>query len=575
MPTPDQARKELARREMARRELARRGINPSDQPASVDNSAGAGPAFLDRAVDFVAPATNMLGHVGRAMEASKKMSGYNYTVPGMIDQGMGFVQRGASRLGDFAAEELARRGANPYLAAAAGMGVAFSPDIAMGAVMPPMASLGEEAATIAKRGMQMGAKGTIAPLARATAGVPIPATNAFIENPSLISKLAGSEASVGSQMSRVIDLVDAAKSGIGQKFGRIYRRYAQMEGPMQEIIDTPIAQKVSAVSKDIPIAQKLVTKETPRDMIMGGGSDISFEPGDVITEKRVTGFKPGEVTTVPRQASSYDDLLINNKFARQAFAKGDEGALKFLYKKYISPTADLESVPITNSDKLQILTRLKREIQAQAKFNKEPITLRPIDSAKDAAFKTMSKQVDDMRQGLPNGNKLAIVDDAWKEINDIYGTIQRDLADPGKARDTFMRLLKGDTTWLTSGRFANKVKAIKRVEALTGQNILKPAMNELTAMIFKEPFGRGLISQTYPLMAAGAAARAAVTGNFGEAALELAAIPLASPRAIGMGLRAGAAGGRKVMNAANFLGRNAPRLGLAGNRALKTTEESQ
>jgi hypothetical protein len=509
------------------------------------------------------------------MEASKSMSGYNFSPQGLLEGGMGMVQRGAGKLGEMSAEELARRGVNPYLAALAGMGVSYAPDVAMMATAPQIPSMGAKAADIAERGMKTAAKVTVSPLVRATAGIPIPATNAAIENPSILTRLAGTEASVGSQMNRVIDLVNSAKRGIGSTFGRIYQRYAKMEGPMQEIIDTPIAQKINQVTEDIPIAQKLVPKEVPRDMIRGGGSDTTFTPGEMITEKRVTGFKPGEVTTVPRPASSYDDLLINNKFAREAFSKGDEGALKFLYKKYISPKTDLRSVPITNSDKLQILTRLKREIQAQAKFNKEPITLRPIDTAKDAAFKTMSKQIDEMRGTLPNGDKLAMVDDAWNEINDIYGTIQKDLADPGKARDTFMRLLKGDTTWLTSGRFANKVKSIERVEKLTGQSILKPALEELTAMIFKEPFGRGLITQTFPLLAAGAGTRSLISGNLLEAAVEFGSIPLASPKAIGMGLRGAARVGKQVSSGAALVGRNVPRLGLAANRAMKTREESQ
>lgn len=573
MPTPDQARKELARRELARRELARRGINPSEQPASASQDSGAGPTALERAVQFVSPFNNVLGKVGEAMETSKEMSGYNYTVPGMLERGMGMVQRGASRLGEFASEELARRGANPYLAATAGMGVTLAPDIAMGVAMPPLTGLGKQAAEISSRAMKATAKGTVSPIVRATAGVPIPITNAAIENPSILTKLSGTEASVGAQMNRVIDLVDSAKRGIGSTFGRIYRRYAQMEGPMQEIIDTPIAQKISPISKDIPVAQKLVPVEDTNTAT--GVTTKSMQPGEIITEKQVTGFKPGQVTTVPRPTSSYDQLLINNKFAREAFSKGDEGAMKYLYKKYVSPTADLDQVPITNSDKLQMLTRLKREIQSQAKFNKEPITLRPIDPAKDAAFKRMASEIDDIRGGLPNGEKLALVDDAWKEINDIYGTIQKDLADPGKARDTFLRLFKGDTTWLTSGRFANKLNAIKKVEKLTGKKILEPALNELTAMVFKEPFGRGLISQTYPLMATGAGVRAALTGNIPEAIAEFAAVPLASPRAVGLGLRGAAKVGRQVSSGAALVGRNAPRLGFAANRALKTKEEIQ
>lgn len=573
MPTPDQARKELARRELARRELARRGINPSDQPASASQESGAGPTALERAVQFVSPINNALGTIGSASEKLNQISGYNLSPFSQINRLAGLVQQGVSKVGDVATEAMGKRGVNPYLSASLGLGINYLPDAAMSFVVPPIASAGEKSAALATRGMKATAKGTVSPIVRATAGVPIPITNAAIENPSILTKLSGTEASVGAQMSRVIDLVDSAKRGIGSTFGRIYRRYAQMEGPMQEIIDTPIAQKISPISKDIPVAQKLVPIENTNTAT--GVTTKSMQPGEIITEKQVTGFKPGQVTTVPRPTSSYDDLLINNKFAREAFVNGDEGAMQYLYKKYVSPAADLDQVPITNSDKLQILTRLKREIQSQAKFNKEPITLRPIDPAKDAAFKRMASEIDDIRGGLPNGEKLALVDDAWKEINDIYGTIQKDLADPGKARDTFLRLFKGDTTWLTSGRFANKLNAIKKVEKLTGQKILEPALNELTAMVFKEPFGRGLISSTYPLMAAGSSITSLFSGNPMAAAISAAAVPLASPRAVGLGLRGAAKVGRQVSSGAALIGRNAPRLGFAANRALKTKEELQ
>lgn len=562
--TPEQARAELARRE-----LSRRGINLNGEAMKSPE-----PSMLDSAVQGIAPLTNFLGEAGKVMEQTKQAGGYGFTVPGMVNNGVNLVQRGASKLGDYATEQLGQRGVNPYLSALAGMGVAYAPDAAMAATMPAIPEVGDLASSISKKLMRSGAKATVAPIVRATAGIPIQATNNAIEDTGILTRLPGTEQSVASQMGRVIDLVNTAKQRIGGTFGKIYQRYAQLDGPMQEIIDTPIAQKISPVTENVEVGQRLVPVETPPD-VMGAGGKTTMTPGGMITEKQVTGFKPGQVVTVPRGSSSYSDLLINNKFAKQAFEKSDPEALNFLYKKYVSPNTDLSQVAVTDADKLKILTRLKREIQQQAQYNKEPITLRPIDSAKDAAFKTMSKGVDDLRSQIPNGNKLALVDDAWKEINDIYGSIQKDLADPGKARDTFMRLLKGDSTWLTSGKFSNKLKAIQKVETLTGQNILKPALNELTSMIFNEPFGRGLIAQTYTLMAAGAAVRSAVTGHIPEAIAELAAVPLASPKAIGLGLRGAAKVGGEIASGASLAGRNIGRLGLAGSRALKTRQEDQ
>lgn len=184
---------------------------------------------------------------------------------------------------------------------------------------------------------------------------------------------------------------------------------------------------------------------------------------------------------------------------------------------------------ISNKEKLAALTELKRAIQQEANFNRAPVTLQPIDTVKDAALKKMGSEVDELRSTIPNGKKLAKVDDAYKEINDIYDTVQRDLSDPGKAKDTMMRLLRGDNTWLTSGRMQGKVNAIRQAERISGKKILEPALEELTRQVFNEWMGKGFVSHAFKT-------GAALTGFFNPipAALALAS---SSPRLVRSGIK--------------------------------------
>jgi len=201
---------------------------------------------------------------------------------------------------------------------------------------------------------------------------------------------------------------------------------------------------------------------------------------------------------------------------------------------------------IGDKEKLEILTRLNRETQAQAQFNKAPITLKPIDPAKDAAFKKISADLDEIRGGIPGGDKLATADEAWKNINDIYDTVQKDLSDPGKSKDTMMRLLRGDTSWLTSGKMKTKVDYIRKVEKLAGKKILEPAMEELTRQVFDQNLGKGFFANLVRSAATALGGSGVATGN--PLALVGAGVTLASgsPKLIGKGIQAGAKAGEII-----------------------------
>lgn len=431
-----------------------------------------------------------------------------------------------------------------------------------------LATLGGGAAKLANAARPIAKKSALKALPatfKATAGIPEKATEIAINKPRVLRQAPVPDEAINRVVGEpVISAIQQAKIKISDRFGKIYRRYAGMEGPMQEIIDTPIAQKMSPITSEIEVAQKLKQVDVPKDIIQGRASDKKFVPGEMITEKRVTGFRPGEEITVPRQGHNFDQLLVNRDRINRAFVKGDTDALNTLYREYVgTPKSDLNALTMTPKDKLQILTRIKREIQSETNFNKDPMTLRPIDTAKDAALKTLGKEIDDIRlkSKLPGSDLLGRLDDAWKSINDIYGTLQRNLSDPGKSRDTMMKLMKGDNTWATSGKMANQIGKIKEVELLTGQKILQPAMEELTRQVFKDWAGKGFVSQFIrggSLLGLGAAA---VTNPLTALGL-VPGVAASSPRLLRGALLKSNALGRAARNAAHKT-KTPMRIGLA------------
>ncbi len=385
-------------------------------------------------------------------------------------------------------------------------------------------------------------------IVRGTAGIPEMATKMALEKPSILSQAPIPESELNKVVGKpVIQMMKEMKKEIGGRFGDVYRHHAGMEGPMQEIVDTPIAQKLRKIETKTPFAQELKMVETKDPHT--GITKKQFVPGEEISTTK-TSYKPGELTALPRKGHSYNDLLVNKNLAEQAFEKGDQGAFKKLYKEYVgTPKSDVDLLKTSDKDKLQILTRLKRETQQLAKFNKAPITNAPIDTAKDAAFKTISADLDKIRGQFHGGGALAKVDDAYKSLNDIYDTVQKDLSDPGKAKDTMMRLLRGDNTWLTTGRMKTKMDAIRRVEAATGKKILEPAMEELTRQVFKEHMGKGFFANLTRTAATALAGGGIATGNPLALAAAGATLASSSPKLIGGAIKGGSAMGEAIAKA--------------------------
>lgn len=137
--------------------------------------------------------------------------------------------------------------------------------------------------------------------------------------------------------------------------------------------------------------------------------------------------------------------------------------------------------------KLAHLTELKRSLQDQANYPAPGQQLAPSQGSKNGAIKQMAADIDELRGTLADGDKLALVDDAYVEIKELKHRLMSEFRDPYKGQDYLNRLLKGNTDWLTSGRNAGKMGAIERIEEITGKKVLEPALKEMAAAYLNNP----------------------------------------------------------------------------------------
>lgn len=360
-----------------------------------------------------------------------------------------------------------------------------------------------------------------------TASIPEQATSMAIQNPRLTKSIGDLESNIQDQAQKVMGALKQAKTQIGEAHGAAYLRYAGLENPIDNFIEGNQVQK--------PIFGSHAYQT----------SDVQLpKPGSLIgspTETTGTASNTSVIGTQGRvpPAKSIDDVRAMYKQAQS----GD------LLKTIDSSTGGIKDLP--DKDKLAVLSELKRDIQSHINFNKHPITLAPVDTVQDAALKKMASQVDALRDTLPNGKKLSTVDRGWQAIHDIYGQLQRDLSTPGKAEDTLMKLFKRDPSAITSGRTAEKIAAIRRVESITGQKVLKPLFEQFTQREFGKAVGKGLSHTLLTGGGLGGAATALATGHpLGAAALALGTLP-GSPMAIGAGIRSSQAIGEGLQSVAN------------------------
>src|SRR5574343_19438 len=453
-------------------------------------SQPAQPGLLDRVVaadkKYI---LDPLAKVGSFISDNSQVSGQEFSPQNLLGSAPGLLSQAAGAVGSQAAEELGRRGVNPYLSAAVGTVAAMGPDIAMSAAAPRLPQGGFERALAS--GEKKVAKAVVPRILRSTAGIPETLTKTLIDDIDIPTRLSGTTEAVAARMKSVQEIVQQAKSSIGALFWKVQKRDTGLDSPMDDLIDDITTPSYEAVQGERTVPG---SAGEPADTVVGGG--IPATQGQSITD--VVGTR---IANQPKR--TLQDIALDY----QAAKRGD------LLKEVQRGTGAAKDLPV--KEQLAKLTKLKRELQSQANYNKSPVTLQPIDTVLDASIKKMSSEIDALRTKVSPeiGKRLSFMDDAWKEVRDIYGTIQKDLADPGRARDTFMRIAKGDSTWLTGGRFDNKSNAIRRVEKITGENIIEPAMKEITALAFAESYGKGIGYVTAPIAAMGAGVQQMMTGN--------------------------------------------------------------
>lgn len=564
--TPEQARAELARRELARRELARRQTKQEPDTA------------LNRAADFVQPVTDVLGAIGQAGEKLNNLAPYNpISILNRINSG---VMAGAANLGEKAATGLATKGVNPYAAATAGMGITMAPAIAQGIAAPSIPQAGIESALAS--GERAAAQAVLPRTLKTTAGIPEKATEALINDPGLLKRLGGTPESVAAKMQEVQGLVTQAKQRIGSIFGKIQKRYTGLDSPMDDFHSDLVNPSYVPVIGKRSTTGEATTETTFKSAGRGSEGDAIRNP--ITGETSYVDGSPGAglvgtTREIPGKSNTYTDV-VDTRIANQPKRTLRDIALDYeaakrgdLLKEVQTGTGVAKPLPV--KQQLAKLTQLKRELQAQANYNQNPITLKPIDTVVDADIKRMAGEINDLRSKVSPeaGKNLNLIDDAWKDIRDIYGTIQKDLADPGKAKDTFMRIMKGDSTWLTSGKFENKLNAIRKVEKITGQDILEPALKELTSMTFKQPYGKGIGYHTAPVAAITLGAQQLLQGNIGAGLAGLGSgvgmVTAGSPRLLGLGISNAARAAKYLNKGPAFGASQLPKINLGFGKKKK------
>lgn len=456
--------------------------------------------------------------------------------------------------------------------------------------------------------IKKGANKVLPSVFKTTAGIPEKATDIVLNKPELLNRSKISDEQLNEAAMPVLDGIRQAKERVGQIFGKVFKKYTGLENPIDEFIsDTPGYKAITkqrsyqepgtseTTYTNVPNGREESTFETSfrkagngytgepvRDPISGAISYVDSRPGQgMVGETREIPGKErftviGKTRDIPGETKAYNEVVDTQASRdssptldnlKQDYESAKDGTL---FKK---KTLGGGTEPLTNQEKLQKLTLLKRSLQAEESNNLNAVTLKPINTVKDAAIKKMASEVDDIRSTLPNGKRLAIMDDAWSEIRDIYAKVQKDFSDPGKGRDTLMRIMRGESNWMPQGRNSVKINAIKRAEQLTGHELLKPAMEELAAALYQSPTGFGIKPALALAPGLSSAATLLVTGHPVAAAGVAATALSTSPKVLSLGLR----GAGVTANAAKATGRvlSNSRLGLAAAIRSKAEHRQQ
>ena len=354
-------------------------------------------------------------------------------------------------------------GVGPELATAAGM--SSNIEKTGGFSLGDIAGAGAIAATNVPRIVnRLGLVEKLLPsLMKSQKGVPLEVTKMALEDPSIIGKTA-TTASIKDKTQGIIDAFKEARQKVRDEFGKTYLEETGLPNPVDEFIaDIPGYKSKLETRNYAAPGTPQYTGVNPNEP-MGMGANQSISHTDV--SKTVPVNDPA--LSLDQLKSKYDDV-ISGRF----FAKKNSG------------TGGFETMG--NKEKLAKLTQLKREIQAQADYLPEGQQVGASKGVVNTGIQKMAATIDEIRGKIPGGEKLAVADDAYNEMKAIKNQLQNVLKDTGSQQDYLNRILKGNIDWLTAGRNGQKIEAIKRVEEITGQNVLKPALQQMAIAYIQNP----------------------------------------------------------------------------------------
>ncbi len=352
-------------------------------------------------------------------------------------------------------------GIGPELATAAGIssGVEKTGGLSIGDVL----SAGAIGATNVPRiANSMGLVKRLTPsLLKSQKGIPLEVTKMALEDPSIINQKIVPGA-IKDKVQDIINTFHEARKKVGEEFGKTYLDETGLPNPVDEFI------------ADLPEYKSVTQNQSYQTPGVSFGGVNPKEPtgigptgvGQSQTINTVPTRDPGP--NLDQLKSQYQDAL-NGSFLRNP----DQATGSY--------------TNLSNKDALAKLTQLKRNLMAFAEYNPEGVEVGKSRGVQNTGIQKMAAQIDEIRGKIPGGEKLAVADDAYNEMKAIKNQLQTVLKDTGSQQDYLNRIIKGNIDWLTAGRNGQKIEAIKRIEELTGKEVLKPALQQMAIAYIQNP----------------------------------------------------------------------------------------
>lgn len=312
---------------------------------------------------------------------------------------------------------------------------------------------------------------------------------------------------------------------------------------------------IGAALGGLPVIAKLkntVTKALPRLFKATGGIPIKateqiLKEADVLLKAQGTPIAMEEATRAVQKALVQSRGAVSqriNKFKvslglDEPFEKGIQRIASGQAKRATPEQAGQMFLEVTNKkftnapDKIKALLKVRRAIDDNVRYRN--LDINPISSEQDAFLKQARGKINEVLDGIPQGKRLRQLDEAYHNVMNIYGDLEKRLATEGKAEAAIEALFKSDNP-----RHKDFLNALTKLEKASGKDLINPLYRELTKKAFDPLIPQGSI----PTLGLGAGLGGAL---FANPLLLIPAVALTSPKVIGAGLTVGSALSKKVV----------------------------